>query len=45
MVYGNCRISTKKQTIEHQIRNIMDVFPNAKIVQEAYTGTSVNRPE
>ena len=45
MVYGYCRISTKKQSIERQIRNIKEVFPDAKIVQEAYTGTSVNRPE
>ena len=45
MIYGYCRISTKKQSIERQIRNIKEVFPDAKIVQEAYTGTSVNRPE
>lgn len=45
MVYGYCRISTKKQSIERQIRNIKNTFPNAAIVQEAYTGTSVSRPE
>lgn len=45
MVYGYCRISTKKQSIERQIRNIQLAFPDVKIVQEAYTGTSVNRPE
>lgn len=45
MVYGYCRISTKKQSIERQIRNIKAVYPNAVIVEEAYTGTSVNRPE
>ena len=45
MVYGYCRISTKKQSIERQIRNIKAAYPNAVIVEEAYTGTSVNRPE
>ena len=45
MVYGYCRISTKKQSIERQIRNIKVAFPEAFIVEEAYTGTSVNRPE
>ena len=45
MVYGYCRISTRKQSIERKIRNIKSAFPSAVIVQEAYTGTSVNRPE
>ena len=45
MLYGYCRISTKKQSIDRQIRNIRSSFPEALIIQEAYTGTSVNRPE
>lgn len=44
-VYGYCRISTAKQSIERQIRNIKEVYPDACIVQESYTGTSINRPE
>ena len=44
-VYGYCRISTKQQSIERQIRNIKDLYPNAIIVQEAYTGTKIIRPE
>lgn len=44
-VYGYCRISTRKQSIERQIRNIQAAYPDAHIVQEAYTGTSMNRPE
>ena len=44
-IYGYARISTKKQSIERQIRNIKAEYPDAHIVQEAYTGTSVNRPE
>lgn len=39
MIYGYCRISTKKQNIERQIRNIKDRFPEAVIVEEVYTGT------
>lgn len=38
-VYGYTRISTKKQHIERQIRNILEVHPDAIIVQEVYTGT------
>lgn len=42
-IYGYVRISTKKQSIERQIRNIKNEYPEAIIVQEVYTGTSVNR--
>lgn len=45
MIYGYCRISTKKQSIERQIRNILAAFPNARIIQEVYTRTSLNRKE
>ena len=45
MIYGYCRISTKKQSIDRQIRNIKTAFPEAVIIEESYTGTSVNRPE
>ena len=38
-IYGYCRISTKKQSIERQIRNIRAAHPDAIIVQEVYTGT------
>lgn len=39
MIYGYCRISRKTQNIERQIRNILKLYPDAKIYQEAYTGT------
>lgn len=39
MTYGYCRISTKKQSIERQIRNIKETYPDATIIEEAYTGT------
>ena len=44
-IYGYCRISTAKQSIDRQIRNIKTEYPTAHIVQEAYTGTSIFRPE
>lgn len=44
-IYGYCRISTKKQSIDRQIRNIQEACPTAHIIQEAYTGTSLSRPE
>ena len=39
MVYGYCRISTKRQNIDRQVRNILSVYPKAKIVKEIFTGT------
>nr|UVX73499.1 MAG: hypothetical protein [Bacteriophage sp.] len=38
-IYGYCRISTSKQNIERQVRNILTVYPEAIIVKEVYTGT------
>ncbi len=40
-VYGYARISRKQQNIERQIRNIKAAYPEAIIVQEAYTGTKM----
>lgn len=40
-VYGYCRISTKSQSIERQIRNIKDLYSSAIIVEEAFTGTKI----
>lgn len=42
--YGYPRISTKKQSIERQIRNIKAAYPDAIMVQEVYTGTTTDRP-
>ena len=44
MTYGYCRISTKQQSIERQVRNIKAAYPDADIKQEAYTGTKIDRP-
>ncbi len=38
-IYGYCRISTAKQKIDRQIKNILEFEPNSKIIQEVYTGT------
>lgn len=37
--YGYCRISTARQSIERQVRNITAKYPDAIIVKEVYTGT------
>lgn len=40
--YGYCRISTKKQSLAHQERNIKEAFgEDVTIVKEIYTGTKV----
>lgn len=41
MIYGYCRISTKQQSIDRQIRNIKDMYSDAIIVEEVFTGTKV----
>ena len=47
MYYGYARISRPQQSIERQIRNIRSAFPDIPIVimQEAFTGTKMDRPE
>lgn len=45
MVYGYARISRKEQSIERQIRNIKTAYPKALVLQEAFTGTKMDRPE
>lgn len=41
MKYGYCRISTPKQNIDRQVRNILVAYPDAKIIKEIYTGTKL----
>ena len=41
MEYGYARISTSKQNIERQIRNIQQSYPAAHIVKETFTGTKI----
>ena len=38
-VYGYARISTNKQNIERQERNIKAAYPDAVIIRETFTGT------
>lgn len=39
MIYGYCRISSSRQSIERQVRNIRNEFPEAVIIEEVFTGT------
>ena len=41
MIYAYCRISTPKQSMERQVKNILKAYPGAAIYQEVYTGTKV----
>lgn len=41
MQYGYTRISTSKQNIERQVRNILASYPAAHIVREVFTGTKI----
>ena len=43
--YGYVRVSTLKQKVERQIANIKKEYPNAVIIDESYTGTSMDRPK
>ena len=40
-IYGYCRISTNKQNIDRQIRNIKKEYPNSVIIKEVFTGTKI----
>ena len=44
-IYGYARISRKEQSIDRQIRNIRAACPDVHVVQEAYTGRTMQRPE
>ena len=44
MIYAYCRVSTKHQRIARQITNITELYPNATIIREFYTGTRQDRP-
>ena len=41
-VYGYCRISTPKQSIDRQERNIKAAYPEALITKEEFTGTKID---
>ena len=43
--YGYARVSTKKQSIDRQIKNIKDCCRDAIIIKEEYTGTTTDRQE
>ena len=44
MIYAYCRVSTPNQKLERQITNISELYPNATIIREFYTGTRQDRP-
>ena len=39
-IYGVARISTPKQKLERQVRNILNAYPDAYVIQIKYTGTT-----
>lgn len=43
--YAYVRVSTRTQKLDRQIRNIKEQYPDAILVQEKYTGTSMTREE
>lgn len=45
MIYGYARISRPTQSIERQKRNIKTRYPDAVIIEEAFTGTTTDRPK
>ncbi len=44
-IYGYCRVSTRRQELVRQEKNIKEIYPDAVIIKEKYTGTSMNREE
>lgn len=45
MIYGYVRVSTKKQSIDRQIRNIKASYPDAFLYTEKFTGTTMQREQ
>lgn len=43
-IYGYARISTMKQSINRQIENIQEKYPEAVIITETFSGTTLDRP-
>lgn len=44
-VFGYCRVSTAKQSLQRQIDNIKSLYPDAIILAEEYTGKTIERPQ
>ncbi len=44
-IYGYCRVSTLKQSIQREIDNITAVYNDVEIIVETYTGTTSERPQ
>ena len=44
ITYAYCRVSTPKQKLERQKKNILTKYPDAVIFSEKYTGTTLERP-
>lgn len=44
MIYGYCRVSTTHQRITRQVTNITEIYPEATLIKEYYTGTTQSRP-
>lgn len=45
IIYGYCRCSKKKQVITRQVTNIKNVYPDAVMFKEFYTGTTNDRKQ
>lgn len=43
-IYGYCRVSTLKQSLARQMENIKKEYPDAVIITDEYTGTTLDRP-
>ena len=44
-IWGYARVSTPKQKIERQTDNIRRQFPSAVVIEEEYTGSTMDRPK
>lgn len=44
-IYGYARISHRTQIMTRQVENILKEYPTAKIYQEIFTGTTIDRKE
>lgn len=44
-IYLYCRVSTVKQSSSRQIQNLLKAYPDGEVIEETWTGTTLQRPK
>ena len=44
-IYLYCRVSTARQSTQRQIQNLLKAYPDGEVIEETWTGTTLQRPK